>query len=93
MGAVGTLTHLTSIGVAGTTNARAIEMAREDAQLALAVVLGDLPTGGGDDTGGGDTGSGDTGGGDTGGDDTGSEGKGNGKGKGGAGKGKGKPAA
>ncbi|MFP5320441.1 MAG: hypothetical protein ACLGIC_01195 [Acidimicrobiia bacterium] len=84
VGAVGTLTHLTSLGVAGTTNARAVEMAQQDAGLALQVVLGDLPTGGGStDDGSSDDGSTDDGSTDGG-------GKGQGKGKGG---GKGKPTA
>lgn len=38
-GAVGTLTHLTLLGVAGTTNARSIQLAKQDANLSLQLVL------------------------------------------------------
>lgn len=46
-GAVGTLTHITLIGIAGTTNERSIEMARTDAGLDLQPVLAALPDSGG----------------------------------------------
>lgn len=39
--AVGTLTHITTLGIAGTTNARSVEMAADDANLRLSIVLGD----------------------------------------------------
>lgn len=37
--AVGTLTHLSSLGVAGTTNAQSVAMANDDAGLTLSLVL------------------------------------------------------
>jgi hypothetical protein len=55
--AIGTLTHITSLGIAGTTNAKSVAMAADDAGLRLSIVLGEAPTGGGDGTdpsGGGD---------------------------------------
>jgi hypothetical protein len=42
-GAVGTLTHITLAGIAGTTDARSIELAATDADLALDLVLGAVP--------------------------------------------------
>lgn len=42
-GAVGTLTHITLLGIAGTTDARSIELAATDAGLALDLVLGAVP--------------------------------------------------
>jgi hypothetical protein len=56
-GAVGTLTHLTTLGVAGTTNARSIQLAATDAGLSLALVLDAVPA-----TGSGSTDDGDKGG-------------------------------
>jgi hypothetical protein len=49
--AVGTLTHLSSLGVAGTTNARSVALARDDARLSISLVLG---SGAGDPGSGGD---------------------------------------
>lgn len=58
--AIGIFTHLTSIGLAGTTVAQAIDMAADDANLQLSPVLGatgtDTGTGGDDDGGGGNGG-------------------------------------
>jgi len=42
--AVGTLTHITTLGVAGTTNAKSVTMAADDANLRLSIVLGDTVT-------------------------------------------------
>jgi len=60
VGAVGTLTHITNLGIAGTTNARSLELAADDAGLSLQLILGDLATPGGDGgpgDGGGDDGT------------------------------------
>lgn len=54
-GAVGALTHITNIGIAGTTVERAVELA-EEAKLKLTLVLAGsttTDTGGGDDSGNG----------------------------------------
>jgi hypothetical protein len=58
LAAIGTLTHLTTLGIAGTTNAQSVAMAADDADLALSLVLGELssgddPPGDGDDDGNG----------------------------------------
>lgn len=67
--AIGTLTHLSSLGVAGTTNARSLQLAADDAGLLLSLVLDPIDLAGG---GGGGGGTGD--GGDTGGDGKGGKG-------------------
>jgi hypothetical protein len=74
-GAVGTLTHITSLGVAGTTDARSVAMAADDAGLALQLVLGGLgePVDPGD--GGSNGGDGGSGGNDRGSDPKGDNGK------------------
>jgi hypothetical protein len=38
--AIGTLTHLSSLGVAGTTNAQSVALARDDAGLPISLMLG-----------------------------------------------------
>jgi hypothetical protein len=44
--AIGTLTHLSSLGVAGTTNAQSAALARSDAGLSISLVLGSGDSGG-----------------------------------------------
>jgi len=51
--AIGTLTHLTDRGTAGTTNAQSVAMASRDAKLSIALVLGAAPTAGSPTAGGG----------------------------------------
>ncbi len=56
--AIGTLTHLTSLGTAGTTNAQSVAMAQRDVNLSIAPVLGtgstvEPPSSGGGGQGGG----------------------------------------
>lgn len=53
VGAIGTLTHLTTLGVAGTTHAKSVAMAARDAGLQLGIVLAEAPPADGGGDGGG----------------------------------------